>query len=96
MHFEDLEPTIKLGKKKTFEQLSNHLTSPYEKANKGIIREILQNGNIEKAIDNAKKLERFYMDANLKIDSDIKKMNPYSSVYRFVEVLLFEISTMNS
>ena len=96
MHFEDLEPTIKLGKKKTFEQLSNHLTSPYEKANKGIIREILQNGNIEKAIDNAKKLERFYMDANLKIDSDIKKMNPYSSVYRFVEVLSFEISTMNS
>lgn len=96
MHFEDLEPTQKLKKKKTFELLSNHLSSTYEKANKGIIREILQNGNIEKAIDNAKILERFYEDANLKIDSDIKKMNPYSSVYRFVEMLLFEISTMNS
>lgn len=34
------------------------------------------------------------MGANLKIDSDIKKMNPYSSVYRFVEMLLFEISTI--
>ena len=94
MHFEDLEPNTKLRKKKTFEQLSNHLSSPYEKANKGIIREILQNGSIESAIDNAKQLEQFYMGANLKIDSDIKKMNPYSSVYRFVEMLLFEISTI--
>ena len=94
MHFEDLEPTTKLRKKKTFEQLSNHLSSPYEKANKGIIREILQNGSIESAIDNAKQLEQYYMGANLKIDSDIKKMNPYSSVYRFVEMLLFEISTI--
>ena len=92
MHFEDLEPTAKLKKKKTFEQLSNHLSSPYEKANKGIIREILQKGNIENAIDNAKLLEKFYEDANLKMDSDIKKMNPYSSVYRFVEMLMFEIS----
>lgn len=93
MHFEDLDPTTKLRKKKIFEQLSNHLSSPYEKANKGVIREILQNGNIESAIDNAKLLEKYYTDANLKMDSDIKKMNPYSSVYRFVEMLLFEIST---
>lgn len=92
MHFEDLEPSAKLKKKKTFEQLSIHLSSPYEKANSGIIREILHNGNIESAIDNAKLLEKSYADANLKIDSDIKKMNPYSSVYRFVEMLLFEIS----
>lgn len=96
MHFEDLEPTAKLGKKKTFEQLSIHLSFPYEKANKGIIREILQNGNIERAIDNAKQLEQFYLGVNLKMDSDIKKMNPYSSAYRFVEMLLYEISTVNS
>ncbi len=94
MHFEDLEPTTKINKKKTLEELSNNLSSSYEKANRGIIREILQNGNIESAIDNAKLLEQYYDDKNLKIDSDIEKMNPYSSVYRFVELLLFEISTI--
>lgn len=96
MHFEDLEPTSNLKKRKTFEHLSNHLSSPYKKANRGIIRQILQNGNIESAIENAKQLECFYEDANLKVESDIKKMNPYSSVYRFVETLLFEVSTMDS
>ncbi len=94
MHFEDLEPSSKLGKKKTFERLSGHLSSTYEKANKGIIRKIIQNGSIERAIDNAKALEHEYKEVNYTIHSDIKKMNPFSSVYRFVESLLFEVSTI--
>ena len=92
MHFEDLEPSSEVKKKETFERLSNHLCSRYKKANSGIIREILQNGDVERAIDNAKRLEKHYEEANYTIDSDIKKMNPYSSVHRFVEMLLFEIT----
>lgn len=94
MHFEDLEPSSKIGKPETFERLSNHLSSTYKKANKGIIREILQNGSLESAIENAKQLEQNYKEANYSIESDIKKMNPYSSVYRFAEILLYEISSI--
>jgi len=58
MHFEDVE--VKLSKREIYRRLSAHLHNTYSKGHKGKTREIVQNGNIEKAIDNAKALEQRY------------------------------------
>ena len=58
MHFEDVEE--KISKNEIYRRLSFHLRGTYSKGHKGKTREIVQNGNIEKAIDNASALEKQY------------------------------------
>lgn len=79
MHFEDVEK--KISKKEIYRRLSSHLHSVYSKGHKGKTREIIQNGNIERAIDNARVLEKQYVDEGKSVFTSIKDMNPFTSVY---------------
>ena len=90
MHFEDVEK--KISKKEIYRRLSFHLHDAYSKGHKGKIREIVQNGNIEKAIDNAGALEKQYAAEGKSIFTSIKDMNPYTSVYKLIEQFMVEIS----
>lgn len=90
MHYEDLKERI--TKRETYRRLSAHLNSKYQKRRKGLIREILSNGNVEKAIENAEVLNEQYESDGLNIYSSIADMNPYSTVYTLVEQLLLAIS----
>lgn len=90
MHFEDLD--TKLSKREIYRRLSEHLHDAYSKGHKGKTREIIQNGDVEKAIENAKVLEQKYRDGGKTIYSGIKEMNPYTSVYKLVEQFMIEIS----
>jgi hypothetical protein len=94
MHFEDINE--RLSKKETYRRLKDrlHLNESYYKykGNKGKIREIIKEGNIEKAIDNAKKLEKQYHEQGKTILLSINDMNPYTSVYKLVEQFMAEIS----
>ena len=90
MHFEDVE--VKMSKRKIYRCLSAHLHSAYSKGHKGKTREIVQNGNIEKAIDNAKALERRYIVEEKSVFTCIKDMNPYTSVHKLIEQFMLEIS----
>lgn len=90
MHFENVEETIKKGEIER--RLSSYLNNKYSKGNKGITREIIQNGSIEKAIDNARSLEAKYADEGKSVFTNIKEMNPFTSVYKLVEQFMVEIS----
>lgn len=90
MHFEDVE--VKLSKREIFRRLSEHLHSPYSKGHKGKTREIIHNGNIEKAIDCAKMLEQQYAEDGKSVFTSIKEMNPYTSVHKLIEQFMVEIS----
>lgn len=94
MHFEDINS--KLSKRETYTRLKEHLhlKESYSKfkGNKGKIREIIKKGNIEKAIDNAKKLETYYISQGKTILSSVKEMNPYTGVYKLIEQFMAEIS----
>ena len=90
MHFEDVE--TKLSKREIYRRLSEHLHSAYAKGRKGKTREIVLTGNVEKAIDFAKSLERKYILEGKTVFTNIAEMNPYTSVYKLVEQLMVEIS----
>ena len=90
MHFEDVD--VKLSKREIYRRLSEHLHSSYSKGHKGKTREIVQNGDIEKVIDNAKALERQYDTEGKSVFTSIKDMNPYTSVHKLVEQFMVEIS----
>lgn len=75
-----------------YRRLSSHLHGTYSKGHKGKTREIIQNGNIVKAIDNARTLEQRYSDEGKSILSNIKDMNPFSNVYKLIEQFMVEIS----
>lgn len=90
MHFEEVD--IKLSKRKIYRRLSDHLHSAYSKGHKGKTREIVQNGEIEKAIDNANALEHKYVTQGKTVFTNIKEMNPYTSVHRLIEQFMLEIS----
>lgn len=89
MHFEDVKE--KLSKREIYRHLSAHLYSSYLKGDKGKTREIVQNGNIEKAIDNAKLLEKQYISEGKSIFSNMIEMNPFTSVYKLIEQFMVEI-----
>lgn len=91
MHFEEVD--TKLSKRKTYQHLSEHLNNSYSKGHKGKIREIIGNGNVEKAIDNAKSLERQYESIGKSIEINIIEMNPYTSLHTLIEQFMFEISS---
>lgn len=94
MHFEDVEQ--KLSKREIYKRMADYLriNKNYSKVKgkKGIVRKIINDGNIEKAIDNARKLEEQYTRREQTIFSNITDMNPYTSVYKLVEQLMLEIS----
>lgn len=75
-----------------YRRLSFHLHGTYSKGHKGKTREIVRNGNVEKAIDNARILERRYAVEGKSIFTDIKDMNPFTSVYKLIEQFMVEIS----
>lgn len=63
-----------------------------EKASKGYIRRLIGNGtNVKRAIDNARKLEKEYIDIQGDIISNISRMNPYTQMHIFMEKILLEI-----
>lgn len=90
MHFEDVEEKISKGE--IYRRLSSHMCKPYTKGRKGRTREILQNGDIEKAIDNARRLEERYEAEGKNIFADIENMNPFTNVYKLTEQFMAEIS----
>lgn len=90
MHFEEVGE--KLSKRKTYERLSSHLAGQYKKGQKGRTREIILNGDVEKAIENARTLENQYIQLGKSIYDSIDDMNPYSNVYTLVEQLMLLIS----
>lgn len=90
MHFEQVDK--KLTKRKIYQHLTNCLNSEYEKANEGIIREIIQNGSVENAIKNAYELAKKYENEGEIICTNIKEMNPYTNVYKLVEQFMIAIS----
>lgn len=90
MHFEDMNE--KISKKEIYQRLSSHLHSTYSKGHKGKTREIVQNGDIEKAINNARTLEKWYIAEGKSIFTNIKDMNPFTSVYKLIEQFMIEIS----
>lgn len=90
MHFEEVD--TKLTKREIYRRLTNHLRGNYSKGHKGKIREIVQNGSIEKAIDNAKVLEHLYEIQGKVVFANINEMNPYTSVHKLIEQFMVEIS----
>lgn len=90
MHFEEVEE--KLSKRKTYARLSEHLNAKYKKGQKGRTREIISNGDIEKAIKNAYRLENQYNATGKSIYDSIDDMNPYTNVHTLVEQLMLLIS----
>jgi hypothetical protein len=93
MHFENIYEEI--TKRKIYKRLSSHLHREYKKGRKGIVREIIKQGSVEAAIKNAYELEEKYKEINLKIPSNIKKMNPYTTIYNLVEQLMLEITDVS-
>ncbi|MGN0170906.1 MAG: RloB family protein [Lachnospiraceae bacterium] len=98
MHFQDLEPDGKNNKRNIIRLMREYLgITKYTtkvKAAPGTIGKILgSNGNekIRAAVENAKMLEKHWKDAGLKIDRDIKKMNPEADIYKLIERLLDEV-----
>ena len=90
MHFENIKSI--LSKRDILIHLETHINKSYKKANKGTIREIIKEGNIQKAIENAKVLEKFFIENDKNILSDIQDMNPYTIVHKLVEEFLKFIS----
>lgn len=93
MHFEEI--TAPLRKKQIYDKITDRLRfnkyGSKEKANEGTIRAIVGDGKpILEAIKNAKKIEDIY-DGQYKIENSIEKMNPYSSVYNVMELIINEI-----
>lgn len=90
MHFEEVNK--KLSKRETYARLSAHLSEKYKKGRKGRIRQIISLGDIEKAIENAERLERQYVSKGKSIYDSIDDMNPYTNVYTLIQQLLLLIS----
>lgn len=57
-----------------------------------IIREILNNGNVEDAIKNGYELENKYKVQGKTITLNIKEMNPYTNIHGTIEQFMAEIS----
>lgn len=94
MHFEEVDK--KISKSEIEDRLKFHLNLEYyrskEKANNGLIRQIISTGKVNLAIENAERLEKTYSDYNLELD--IKKMNPYTSVHKLMEKISDEFSRL--
>ena len=85
MHFEIVDAE---HNNKIIERLNSKLVHGYRKASKGIISEIVHNGSVKSAIENAKHLCDKYEHEGMNICNSIKEMNPYTNVHVLVEQLL--------
>ncbi len=95
MHYENISEC--LSKPKIYRKLEEYLTiETYtygkKKNNKGIIRKIISNGDVDQAIQHARRIEEKYSKHGEGIYSTIKNMNPYSNVYKLIEQFMVEIS----
>lgn len=90
MHFEYIDHH--LSKPDIYKHLKHYLNGKYEKANSGIIKEIIESGDVEEAVKNGYTLSKKYMRNGMDISSDIKDMNPYTSVHELVEQFLLQIN----
>jgi len=90
MHFEIIDRP--LTKRHIYERLQIHLKKEYKKAETGTIREIIQNGNIDNAIQYAEILNEKYKSEGKSISSNILEMNSYTNVHELVQQLMLEIS----
>lgn len=82
MHFEDVNCENAITKKLMYENLQKHLgMDNYKKANKGIIRQIINNDNIENAIKNAERLLNEYKNQDKSINDIIDEKKPYTKVH---------------
>ncbi|MDQ2085217.1 RloB family protein [Herbivorax sp. ANBcel31] len=90
MYFEKVK--FELRKNEISQKLNNHLSTNYKKGAKGIIREIILKGNVEKAIENAETLAKKYKSEGKTLSLNITEMNPYTNVHTLVKQLMMEIS----
>lgn len=98
MHFQDLEPGMDNRKRKIIKLMRDYLGvvryTKKTKAAPGTIGAILgSNGNerIRAAIENAKRLEQYWIDEEKDLEKDIVQMNPSTGLYVLIERLLDEI-----
>lgn len=85
MHYENVNQ--RLSKYEIGIRLKERMNvKAYSKGSEGHIRKIVGNGErVNLAIDNAKKLAIKY--DNLKMEKDIKLMNPYTTVHELMELI---------
>ncbi|CDR31407.1 Uncharacterised protein [Acholeplasma oculi] len=85
-----LEVTIPMTKRQLKEKIREQLNiTRYIKSSKGMISKILHDeSNVKNAIENAKNLDKKYIEENLKIISRYKEMNPFTNVHKLVEEIL--------
>jgi hypothetical protein len=92
MHFEQVEPIYTDTKTKVGNRLDVALGKEYSKADSGLIRQIIGNGdNLRNAISHAHVLEDRYRDLNLSLEKDIRQMNPFTTVHSLMERILNEM-----
>lgn len=94
MHFFNIN--LPMNKVKTFEKMALMLGKEHygtsEKASKGMIRQIVSNGdNVRLAIKNANTLEKKYANEELTIHKNILQMNPFTAIHKLMEPILIEI-----
>ena len=77
MHFEIVN--IVLSKKNIYEKLESYLLNEYNKADTGIIREIINKGSVEDAIKNSQNICNKYEAEGKTIELNIKNMNSYTN-----------------
>jgi hypothetical protein len=90
MYFEDVDS--KLTKRQIYKRLEENLNCEYEKANEGMIRAIINNGNFEMAIKTATALSDKYKLEGKDILLNIAEMNPYTNVHELIVQLMLAIS----
>lgn len=92
MHFEQVEPLYSNTKTKIENRLEASLGKEYTKADSGLIRQIIGNGdNLRNAISHAHVLEERYKNDNLSLERDIRQMNPFTTVHSLMERILNEM-----
>ncbi|WP_028563642.1 RloB family protein [Paenibacillus pinihumi] len=94
MHFEQVEPEYSNSKRVIGERLSYALGREYTKADSGLIRQIIGNGDtLRNAISHAHLLEEKYSQKELVYETDIRQMNPFTTVHLLMERILLEMSS---
>lgn len=94
MHFEQVEPEYSNSKRVIGERLSYALGREYTKADSGVIRQIIGNGDtLRNAISHAHVLEERYSQKELVYETDIRQMNPFTTVHLLMERILLEMSS---
>lgn len=93
MHLEQVEPEYSNSKKTIGTRLANALGREYAKAESGVIRQIIGNGDtLRNAIRHAHELAERYKSRNLEYETDIRQMNPFTTVHLLMERILLEMS----